>query len=99
MISLRRLRQWFALPDAVRSPWKRRLVCGASLMVVLAGITTWRGCVPPLGEDVTLRDVSREEAAVIVEEIRKERSARAVQGVLLLVASGTGHECGSGLLE
>jgi hypothetical protein len=76
-MNLRRIRNWFAWPDAVRSPWKRRLVWGAPLMVVVVGVTTWRGCVPPLGEDVTLRDVSREEAAVIVDEIRKERSARA----------------------
>lgn len=76
-MSLLRLRQWFTLPDAARSPWKRRLVWFGPLMMVVMGVTLWRGCAPPLADDVTLRDVSREEAAVIVDEIRKERSGRA----------------------
>jgi hypothetical protein len=76
-MNLRRLRQWFAWPDAVRSSWKRRLVWCAPLTVVVAGVTMWRGCAPPLPDDVTLVSVSREEAAVIVDEIRKERSGRA----------------------
>ncbi len=64
-MNLRRLHQWFALPDAVRSPWKRRLVRGAPFVVVIVCVFAWRGARPTLGADVKLVDVSREEAAVL----------------------------------
>lgn len=72
-MNLRRLRQWFALPDAARSPWKRRLVWGVPFVLVLSGVVAWRASRPVLGKDVELEEVSREEAVRIVNVIRRAR--------------------------
>lgn len=74
-MNLRRLRQWFALPDAVRAPWKRRLVWGVPFVLVLAGVVIWKVSRPVLGEDVKLEEVSREEAVRIMNVIRRARQA------------------------
>lgn len=65
----RRLRQWFALPDAARSPWKRRLLWCVLFVLVLVGVVIWRTSHSTLGKDVELVNVSREEAELIVAQV------------------------------
>lgn len=72
-MKLHRLGLWFALPDAVRSLWKRRLVWGVLFVLVLAGVTAWVASRPVLNESVRLVEVSREDAVEILKTVRRAR--------------------------